>query len=152
MHLLLKTTIIYITIMSFSTAFAQEGMTTIQSNYPVEESANRLEKILTENGITIFNKIDHQQGASDVDMELSPTILFIVGNPKLGTPVMQCSQTAAIDLPQKILIWENSESVVQIGYNNPEFLKERHSIKGCDDVLKKIDDALHNFAVSAAGE
>lgn len=151
MRLLLKTTILFISIMSFSTAFAQEGITTVQSDYSVEETAKRLENILKENGITIFNKIDHQQGASDVDMELSPTILFIVGNPKLGTPVMQCSQTAAIDLPQKILIWQNSEGVVQIGYNNPEFLKERHSITGCDEVLKKIGNALHNFAVSAAG-
>lgn len=151
MRLLLKTTIIFITIMSFSTAFAQEGMTTIESNNSVEETANSLENILKEKGITIFNKIDHQQGASGVDMELSPTILFIIGNPKLGTPVMQCSQTAAIDLPQKILIWQNLEGVVQIGHNNPAFLKERHSIKGCDEVLKKIGNALHNFAVSAAG-
>ncbi|MFO7800177.1 DUF302 domain-containing protein [Rhodohalobacter sp.] len=138
--------------MSSSIMYAQEGITTIQSDFSVEETANRLEKVLTDNGITIFNKIDHRQGASGVDMELSPTILFIIGNPKLGTPVMQCAQTAAIDLPQKMLIWENSEGVVQVGYNNPEYLKKRHSVTGCDEVLKKIDDALHNFSESAAKE
>lgn len=151
MRLLLKTTIIFISIMSFSTTYAQEGMITVQSNYSVEETANRLEKILVENGITIFDKIDHQQGASGVDMKLLPTLLFIIGNPKLGTPIMQCSQTAAIDLPQKMLIWKNSEGVVQISYNNPDYLKNRHSIKGCNEVLKKIGGALHNFAASAAG-
>jgi uncharacterized protein (DUF302 family) len=150
MHLLLKTTILIISIISVTTAYAQEGMTTIQSEFSVEETADRLEIVLTDNGVTIFNKIDHQQGAIDVDMELSPTILFIIGNPKLGTPVMQCAQTAAIDLPQKMLIWENSEGVVQVGYSNPEFLKNRHSITGCDEVLEKIGDALHNFAISAA--
>lgn len=152
MSLLLKTTILFISIMSSSIVYAQEGMTTIQSDFSVEETANRLEKVLTDNGITIFNKIDHRQGASDVDMELSPTILFIIGNPKLGTPVMQCAQTAAIDLPQKMLIWENSEGVVQVGYNNPEFLKKRHSISDCDEVLKKIGGALQNFSDSAAKE
>lgn len=150
MRLLLKTTILIISIISFSTAYAQDGMTTVQSNFSVEETADRLKNILEEKGITIFNKIDHQQGASGVDMELLPTILLIIGNPKLGTPIMQCSQTTAIDLPQKMLIWENSQGVVQIGYNNPEYLKNRHSITGCNGVLKKIGGALHNFASSAA--
>ncbi|MDR9366055.1 MAG: DUF302 domain-containing protein [Balneolaceae bacterium] len=150
MRLLLKTTLLVISIISFSTAYAQQGITTVQSNYTVEETANRLENILKENGITIFSEIDHQQGASGVDMELLPTRLFIVGNPNLGTPIMQCSQTAAIDLPQKILIWKNSEGIVQIGYNNPDYLKNRHSITGCNDVLKKIGGALHNFVSSAA--
>lgn len=151
MRLLLKASFIYIFIITLSTAYAQKGITTIQSSYSVEETANRLEKILTENGITIFKKIDHQQGASEVNMELLPTILFIVGNPKLGTPLMKCSKSAAIDLPQKMLIWENSENVVQIGYNDPDYLKKRHIISGCNDVLKKIENALHNFATSAAG-
>lgn len=151
MRLMIKTAILFISIMSFSSAYAQEGMSTEQSDYSVEETAERLEKILAKNGITIFKKINHQQGAKGVDMELLPTILFIFGNPMLGTPIMQCSQTAAIDLPQKMLIWENSEGVVQIGYNDPDFIKNRHSIKDCNKVLKKIGNALQNFATSAAG-
>lgn len=151
MRLLSKTIIICISILSISTAYAQQGMTTVQSNYSVEETANRFENIFEENGITIFDKIDHQQGASGVNLELLPTTLFIIGNPKLGTPIMQCSPTAAIDLPQKMLIWENSEGAVNISYNNPKFLKKRHSITGCDEILNKIGDALHNFASSAAG-
>lgn len=150
MRLFIKSVIIFVTIISTSELFAQEGMIAIQSSHSVEETANRLENILEKNGITIFEKIDHQQGASSVDLELLPTTLFIFGNPKLGTPIMQCSQTTAIDLPQKMLIWENSNGVIQIGYNDADFLIKRHSITGCNEVLEKIGDALHNFAVSAA--
>ncbi len=152
MRLIRKTILLLFLIMSSSILYAQEGITTIQSDFSVEKTADRLENVLTDNGVTIFNEIDHRQGAIDVDMELSPTILFIIGNPKLGTPIMQCAQTTAIDLPQKMLIWRNSEDVVQVGYNNPEYLINRHSINGCDEDLKKIGDALHNFSVSAARE
>ncbi|NBC04769.1 MAG: DUF302 domain-containing protein [Bacteroidetes bacterium] len=146
----MKSAISLIIIISASEAFAQDGMISFQSSYSVEDTANRLENILEANGITIFDKIDHQQGASSVDLELLPTTLFIFGNPKLGTPIMQCSQTAAIDLPQKMLIWENSKGVTQIGYNSPDYIKNRHSITDCNEVIKKIENALHNFAVSAA--
>ena len=130
--------------------FAQEGMITIESDYSVEETASRLENILQENGITIFEIVDHWQGATNVGLKLRPTKLIIFGNPKLGTPIMQCSRTAAIDLPQKMLIWEKTDGETYIGYNSQEYLKRRHSITGCDETLKKIGNALQKFVNRAA--
>jgi uncharacterized protein (DUF302 family) len=130
---------------------AQDGVITLESNYSVEKTTNRLEHALTENGLTIFRKVDHQKGATSVDMELPPTTVLIFGNPKLGTPLMQCAPTVAIDLPQKMLIWKDQDGHVQVGYNSPDYLKKRHDIKGCDQELQKITGALKKFAQSAAG-
>lgn len=132
-------------------AFAQDGIEIIQSEYSVEKTTDRLEKVLKDNGLNIFDKINHQEGATSVDMDLSPTTVLIFGNPKLGTPLMQCAPTTAIDLPQKMLIWENEDGKVNIGYNSPDYLKERHNIEGCDQELQKISGALKKFAQTAAG-
>lgn len=149
MRLVIKSAIYLLMIISTTDLLAQEGIVTIESDYSVEETANRLENILQENDITIFEIVDHQQGAIKVGMKLRPTILIVFGNPKLGTPIMQCSQTAAIDLPQKILIWERSNGSVHLSYNDPAFLKKRHQITGCDEMLNKISDALENIAGKA---
>jgi uncharacterized protein (DUF302 family) len=85
-------------------------------------------------------------------MELRPTELVIFGNPKVGTPLMQCKQTVAIDLPQKMLIWEDESGLVWISYNEPQYISDRHNIQGCDENIGKIKTALSNFANSAAGK
>ena len=130
---------------------AQDGMTTLQSNYSVDKTIDRLENALTDNGLTIFKKVNHQKGATSVGMELPATTVLIFGNPKLGTPLMQCAPTAAIDLPQKMLIWEDQDGEVNLGYNSPDYLKKRHGIEGCDQELQKITGALKKFAQAAAG-
>ncbi|MDZ7659009.1 DUF302 domain-containing protein [Fodinibius sp.] len=132
-------------------ANGQDGMEVIQSQHSVEETTDRLKNILKENGITIFQKVNHKEGAAAVNMDLSPTTVLIFGNPKLGTPLMQCAQTTAIDLPQKALVWEDSEGITHIGYNSPEYLKKRHNIEGCDQELNKISKALDKFTRAAAG-
>ena len=144
-------TLLLLTGLLVSESIAQDGMVTLESTYSAEETTNRLESALTENGLTIFRKVDHQEGASSVDMELSPTIVFIFGNPKLGTPLMQCEPKVAIDLPQKMLIWEDQNEKVHVGYNSPDYLKRRHNIKGCDQELRKITGALKKIAKTAAG-
>ena len=130
---------------------AQDGMVILQSEYSVEETTDRLENILIENGLTIFKKVDHQEGAGSVNMALPPTTVLIFGNPRLGTPLMQCAPTTAIDLPQKMLVWEDDEANVKIGYNSADYLKKRHNIQGCDQELDKISGALNKFARSASG-
>lgn len=137
--------------LAVSQTYAQDGLVTVQSNYSVEETADRLVNIFEKNGLTVFDKVDHQKGASSVNMEMRPTMVIIFGNPKLGTPLMKCAQTTAIDLPQKMLIWEAGDGKVKISYNSPEYLKKRHSIKGCNQELKKIAGALNKFALKAAG-
>lgn len=80
--------------------------------------------------MTVFTRIDHSAGAKKVDKELRPTELVIFGNPKVGTPLMQCVQTVAIDLPQKMLIWQDEAGTTWLSYNNPSYLAKRHHIRG----------------------
>jgi uncharacterized protein (DUF302 family) len=80
---------------------------------------------------------------------LRPTELVIFGNPKVGAPLMQCSQTVAIDLPQKALIWQDESGQVWLTYNDPQYLAKRHEIGGCKAVLDKVRNALKNFAKTA---
>lgn len=125
------------------------GMTVLRSPYSVAETSDRLENLLSEKGLTLFSKIDHQAGAESVGENLRPTTLFIFGTPKVGTPLMQCEQTVAIDLPQKMLVWEDRFDRVWIGYNSPSYLKKRHKIDGCKVTLTRIEQALANLATTA---
>jgi uncharacterized protein (DUF302 family) len=133
-----------------SQAFATEGMISIKSAHTVAVTADRLEKILVSKGMTVFKRIDHAAGAQKVGKTLRPTELVIFGNPKVGTPLMLCSQSVAIDLPQKALIWQDAAGQVWFSYNDPAYLVLRHNIQGCDGVLKKIAGALGNFAKKAS--
>ena len=129
---------------------AGEGMIDVQSAHSVAATADRLETILGSKGMNVFARIDHAAGAQKAGMSLPPTELLIFGNPKVGTPLMKCSPSIAIDLPQKALIWEDTSGTVWISYNDPQFLKLRHNTQGCDEVLKKVAGALATFAKAAA--
>ena len=129
---------------------AANGLTVVQSQHSVTDTANKLNDLLLKKGMTVFARIDHSAGAKKVGKTLRPTELVIFGNPKVGTPLMQCAQTIAIDLPQKMLIWEDDKGVTWLGYNAPQYLQQRHSVSGCDKVLKKVSGALHAFASAAS--
>lgn len=126
--------------------FAAEGMIAHKSIHSVSETAEKLESILEQKGMSVMNRISHSDGAAGVGLELRPTLVVIFGNPKVGTLLMQCAQSVAIDLPQKALIWQDSEGTVWLGYNDPEYLKQRHNIEGCDEVVEKVKGALAGFA------
>lgn len=129
-----------------TTAAAAEGMVDVKSLHGVSATAEKLETVLKAKGMTVFNRISHSEGAASVGKTLRPTELILFGNPKVGTPLMQCVQRVAIDLPQKALIWEDEEGAVWLSYNDPAYLAERHSIEGCEEVLKKVSGALATFA------
>ena len=74
---------------------------------------------------------------------------MVFGNPNLGTPLMQSRQSVGIDLPQKVLIWEDADGTVRLAYNDPFFLAERHGIEGRADVLTTISNALAMLAQGA---
>ena len=131
---------------------AADGVINVPSAFTVEETADRMERILSEKGMTIFNQIKHSEGASKVGVELRETELIIFGNPKVGSPLMKCQQSVAIDLPQKALIWRDENSRVWISYNDPEYLKKRHNITGCDEVISKIEKALSGITKAASTE
>lgn len=129
---------------------AADGLTNVRSDFGAEETANRLADVLNEKGMTIFNRIKHSEAAAKVGVELRATELIVFGNPKVGSPLMKCEQSVAIDLPQKALVWEDAESHVWISYNDPRYLQKRHGISGCDDVLSKIEKALSSICEAAA--
>lgn len=131
---------------------ADNGLVNIESPFDVSTTAERFEKILKSNGMTVFKRIEHSKGAEQVGQELRPTILIIFGNPKVGTPLMNCEQSVAIDLPQKALIWEDEEGQVWLSYNDPSYLAKRHKIKNCDQILNKMEQALENFAEKATAK
>lgn len=131
-------------------AIAAEGILTVDSDYDVKETADRLESILKDKGMTIFNRINHSEAGNKVGVDLRETELIIFGNPKVGSPLMKCEQSVAIDLPQKALIWKGSDEKVRISYNDPRFLEKRHAIAGCEEVITKIENALAAISKAAA--
>jgi uncharacterized protein (DUF302 family) len=141
---------VIITILFLTTsAYAGNGIISVKSAHDVKATADRLESTLNQKGMNVFNRINHAQGAQKIGKELRPTELIIFGNPKVGTPLMQCRQSVALDLPQKALIWQDAEGQVWLSYNDPDYLVERHGIEGCGEVIKKVRGALGKFAKAA---
>jgi uncharacterized protein (DUF302 family) len=130
-------------------AYAGDGLVKTKSPYSVKVTADRLEKVLQTKGMTIFGRINHARAAEKVGKKLRPTELLLFGNPKVGTPLMQCGQSVAIDLPQKALIWQDATGQVWLTYNDPQYIAQRHGIKDCQKVIDKISRALNNFAQAA---
>ena len=93
-------------------ASAAEGVINVPSSFNAEETADRMENILKEKGMIIFNRINHSKSGAGVGIDLRDTELFIFGNPKVGSPLMKCQQSVAIDLPQKALIWKDDKEGV----------------------------------------
>ena len=104
------------------------GLINVPSNHSVDETVEKLKGILQSKGITLFALIDHSGEAIKAGMKMRPTKLLIFGNPKAGTPVMLGAPSSAIDLPLKILIWEDARGKSLVTYNSPVYLQERHNI------------------------
>ena len=131
---------------------AEKGLITMQSHHSVQETADKLAAIIESKGMKVFARVDHQKNAQGVDLTLRPTQVIMFGNPKAGTPLMQCEQSVAIDLPQKILISEDADKKVWLSYNDPQYLKTRHNIKGCDTVIDNISKALNGVSTAAVAK
>ncbi|WP_348761553.1 DUF302 domain-containing protein [uncultured Salinisphaera sp.] len=115
-----------------------EGMQITQSPYSAAKTVTRFENVVRNQGLTVFDTIDHAAGAASANLILPATTLVIFGNPKAGTPLMQCSRTVAIDLPSKALIWrENGKT--WIGVNDMDYLAARHNMTDCPAVPKVAD-------------
>ena len=131
-------------------ATAPTGLIIKSSPYDIDETETRFKQILAAKGLNLFATVDHAQNAEGAGLELRPTRVVIFGNPKVGTPLMQCQQTIAIDLPQKVLIWEDKQGQVQLAYNDPQYLGGRHRLNGCGvEALKTISEALNNLTNGA---
>jgi uncharacterized protein (DUF302 family) len=105
---------------------ASNGIVDKPSNHSVDETVEKLKDILQSKGVTLFAMIDHSGEAAKVGMKMRPTKLLIFGNPKGGTPLMLSAPRTAIDLPLKILVWEDGEGKVWVSSNSPAYLQKRH--------------------------
>ena len=130
----------------------KKGLVTLQSNHSVKDTADKLVSIIESKGMKVFARVDHQKNAQGVDLTLRPTQVIMFGNPTAGTPLMNCEQSVAIDLPQKILISEDTDKKVWLSYNHPEYLKTRHNIKGCDTEIANIAKALNGVSKAAVAK
>ena len=104
------------------------GIVSKAGSHSVDETVEKLKSILHEKGIMLFALIDHSGEAEKMGMKMPPTKLLIFGNPKAGTPLMIASPTIAIDLPLKVLVWEDSSGKVWASYNSPAYLQARHNL------------------------
>lgn len=102
------------------------GIIDLRSSHSVDESVERIKSILRDKGVTLFALIDHSGEAERVGLAMRPTKLLIFGSPKAGTPIMIATPRAAIDLPLKILVWEDRDGAVFVSYNSSAFLQRRH--------------------------
>ena len=107
---------------------ASKGIIDRASSYSVDQTVDRINNILQSKGVKLFALIDHSGEAKKVGMNMPPTKLLIFGNPKAGTPLMLAAPSSAIDLPLKILVWEDVQGKVWVSYNSPEYLEGRHNL------------------------
>lgn len=129
---------------------AKEGMIDVKSHHSVDETADKLEQVLLAKGMTVFNRVEHAKSAQKVGVTIPDSVLIIFGNPKIGSALMKCAPTSAIDLPLKALIAQDENQDVWISYNDMGYLRARHSIKGCEQITNKMSGALSKFANAAA--
>ncbi|GAB2499861.1 DUF302 domain-containing protein [Arenimonas alkanexedens] len=134
------------------TSQAADGLLALKSPRPAQETMDRTERAVTTRGLKVFARIDHAAGAATIGQQLRPTELLIFGDPKGGTPLMACGQSAGIDLPLKALVWEDASGQVWLGYNDPAYLVERHHIADCAAaVAENIGKSLHSLASEVLG-
>jgi uncharacterized protein (DUF302 family) len=126
----------------------QAGLVVIQSAHPFGETERRLIQAIEAAGLKVAARVDHEANAKSVGLQLPPTALLLFGNPRAGTVLMEQQRAIGIDLPLKMLIWED-EGKIKLAYNDPAYLGRRHGIDGNTPVLAQVSQALRKFAAAA---
>jgi uncharacterized protein (DUF302 family)/uncharacterized membrane protein YidH (DUF202 family) len=126
---------------------SDKGIVDLASNHSVDKTVENLKRILETKGVNLFALIDHSGEAQKVGMQMQPTKLLIFGSPKAGTPVMLAAPSIAIDLPLKILVWQDKSGQAWVSYNSPAYLQERHNVP--QDLLPNLA-AVETLAAKAA--
>jgi uncharacterized protein (DUF302 family) len=129
---------------------AIDGLTTIASSLGPKQTMDRLEAEIKVKGLTVFARIDHAAGAAQVGLPLRPTEVLIFGNARGGTPLMQSSQTAGIDLPLKCLVWQDEAGKTWLSYNDPSWIARRHGLGAAADAAVKAMAVMLDAVTKAA--
>lgn len=135
-------------------AFAQEplpGILTLPSADDFATTTQRLEAAIAEEGLTLLTTIDHAENAENVGLELLPTTVYLFGNPEAGTPLMQAASTFGLDLPQRMLVWENEDGDVFVTWRDPTILANEHGLSPDEGPLPNISALLQALAETATG-
>lgn len=127
------------------------GITTLPSADGFATTTQRLEQAIAEEGLTLLTTIDHAANAESVGLELLPTTVFLFGNPQAGTPLMQAASTFALDLPQRMLVWQNADGDVFVTWRDPTVLAAEHGLSPDQAPLPTISSLLEALANTAAG-
>jgi uncharacterized protein (DUF302 family) len=131
---------------------ANSNLVTLPSEHNVTETVERLKGLLAKKGIELFAHIDHAGAAKKVGLPLRPTQVLIFGNPKAGTPLMQSQQTIGLDLPLRVLVWEDQAGKVWLSYRPVESLARQHHVTGRDETIKGLDTGLAALARAATAQ
>jgi uncharacterized protein (DUF302 family) len=131
-----------------TTESADNGIVTVASARSGAATAERLKQLIRERGLMLFSCIDFSGDAERAGLALSFSQLVIFGNPKAGTPLMQCAPTAALDLPLKVLVWEDADGRTWLSFNSIEYLRQRHGLP--DDLMKPLSGVVALVEAAAA--
>jgi uncharacterized protein (DUF302 family) len=137
-----------------TTVGAQEplpNVTTLPSAHDFATTVERLEQAIADEGLTLLTTIDHAANAANVELELRPTTVFLFGNPRAGTPLMQAAPTFGLDLPQRMLVWENEDGDVFATWRAPTVLAHEHGLPPDQAPLPNVAALLETLARTATG-
>ena len=116
-----------------------QEMTTYLSPYGPDETVERFKSVIEDKGLILFDVINHHVTAQGIDRDMRPTIVVLFENPQIGTEWTLCEQTVAIDLPFKVLIWQDESDETFLSYSNPRLIGKRHQVKGCPEITDQIN-------------
>lgn len=131
---------------------AQAGMVTKTSAHSVSDTIDRLAAAVEKAGAKVFARVDHAKGAASVDAELRPTQMLMFGNPKLGTPAIQASQSIGLDLPLRVVAWQQEDGTVMVGYHDPADVAAMHGLPADHPTIAKMQGALGKLTGVATAE
>lgn len=120
-----------------------------KSDFSINETVNRIVNQINQNGWHLFACIDHSKEAKKKGLKLRPTVLILFGNPEIGTLLMQDNQISAIDLPMKILAWEDETGQVHIASINLAWIKKRHGLTD-DATIGRIEKVVENICIAGS--
>ncbi|HMH34778.1 MAG TPA: DUF302 domain-containing protein [Puia sp.] len=119
-----------------------KGVTIRPSPFSVQETIDRLEQFLRQQGATVYARINQQTEAKNIGQDLLPLEFLLFGNPKVGVPVMAESPVAALDLPLKVIAWEDKQQKVWLAYNDASYIGERYSLSAALSSTLNIDPLI----------
>ena len=127
-----------------------DGIAVVPAEGTVAQVVQRLTGGMKTDGLTLFAAIDHQRNARAAALSMPPSTVLIFGNPKVGTPIMAAAPTAALDLPQRMLVFQDVDGATKIAYNDPRRLARQHGVAGQDEAIDTMTRALSRLADAAA--